>query len=185
MVEEGFTRKSSSRSFPKFSWPNAAEERERIEKEKREKKEKELRQKAAFDEACERINSRINDEIGSVQSCIDEKYAPKLHDVQKEIDVAILEANHQRECIEQEISDLQSRLSSLGFFKGKEKKAIQSQIDEAQKRLTGVSSTKDIQLIYQPKIDQINTEKQKSIDNAISEVRKKYPFPQLEDFKDV
>ena len=104
-----------------YSIQGAKEEKERILREEEERRERDSRQKAAFDEACERINSQIQEEVTSVTSPIEDDYAYKFRGIQREIDEAAAESKRQRENIQRQISDLRSQQSSLGLFKGKEK----------------------------------------------------------------
>lgn len=146
---------------------------------------KEERQKAAYDEACKKVDAQIQDEIASKTKIVLEEFDARLRDVQREIDKAIAENNRERDAIELQISDLRRQQSSLGFFKGKEKKALQVQIDKAQICLNVTLSQEQIQANYQPKIAQIHTEKQAEIDKITAQVQAKYPLPKLEDFAEV
>ena len=184
LAEAGFLEKSDLGNDPKYSWPGADEERDRLLKEEQERLEKEKKQRAAYDDACEKVNNQIESEIAVAIVSIEEEYNYKLRGIQREIDEAVAEANRQRDSLEKQISDLQSRQSSLGFFKGKEKKALQAQIDEAQSSLYNIKSQYSIESSYQPQINQLNDEKQKAIDAATSDVRSKYVLPKLEDFSE-
>ena len=110
----------------------------------------------------------------------------KINGANTKVDVPakINESNRQREDIQRQISDLRSQQSSLGFFKGKEKKILQTQIDDAQFRLKKVPSQQEIQTRYKPRIDQIYAEKQTAIDRIKSDIQSRYTLPKLEDFVD-
>ena len=165
-----------------YSVKGAKEEKERLLKEAEERRQREARQKAAYDEACAAINRQIQEEIEQITRRLSEDFDSRLNGVQREINEDISECNRQRESIERQISDWRSQQSSLGFFKGKEKKALQAQIDDAQSRLNGIPTQQQIQAKHQPKIDQINTEKKAEYDRISAEVRSKYTMPKLEDF---
>ena len=167
-----------------YSIQGAKEEKERILREEEERRERDSRQKAAFDEACERINSQIQEEVTSVTSPIEDDYAYKFRGIQREIDEAAAESKRQRENIQRQISDLRSQQSSLGLFKGKEKRALQAKIDEAQSSLNKIASEADIQAQYQPQISKLNAEKAAKIESITAEIKSKYPMPKLEDFQE-
>ena len=168
-----------------YCWPGAKEEKERLLREAEELRQKQIRQKAAYNEACARINGQIQDEVSAAKTAVDEEFDPKLRGIQREIKEAVDEANRQREAIQRQISDWRSQQSALGFFKGKEKKALQVQIDEAQSRLSKIPSQQDIQAGYQQKISQINSEKQEALKKKSAEIRSRYTMPKLEDFAEV
>ena len=178
LVKAGFIEKHLSG----YCWPGVKEEKERLLREKEELRQKQIRQKAAFDEECAKINGMIQKEISAVRASADEEYDLKLQEVQKEINKAIEEANRQRETIQRQISGLHSQQSSLGFFKGKEKRALQVHIDEMQSYLNKVPSQQIIREGYQSRIAQINIEKKEFIDRRSLEIRSCYPLPILEDF---
>lgn len=167
LSEEGFIEKHESG----YCWPGAKEEKERRE-----------RQEAAYKEACEALNRQIQEEIDIRVGRLSEEYDLRLNSVQREINEEMSEANRQRESIERQISDWRSQQSSLGFFKGKEKKALQAQIDEAQSQLNNIPTQQQIQAKHQPTIDKINDEKRAEIDRISAEVRAQYTMPKLEDF---
>ena len=144
LVAAGFLEKHNNG----YCWPGAKEEKERLAREAEELRQKQIRQKAAFDEACERINGQIQEEVSSATSPIEDDYEFKFRGIQREIDEAVAESNRQRESIQRQISDLRSQQSSLGLFKGKEKRALQAQIDEAQSSLNKIASQADIQAKY-------------------------------------
>lgn len=148
----------------------------------KERREREARQKAAYDEACAVVNRQIQEEIDLRVGRMSEEYDPRLNGIQREINEEISEFNRQRESIERQISDWRSQQSSLGFFKGKEKKALQAQIDEAQSQLNNIPTQQQIQAKHQPTIDKINDEKRAEIDRISAEVRAQYTMPKLEDF---
>lgn len=185
-VLDSLTKEGLIEKHPEgYCWPGAKEEKERLLREAEELRQKQIRQKAAYDEACARINGQIQDEVSAAKTSVDEEFDPKLRGIQREINEAIDEANRQREAIQRQISDLRSQQSALGFFKGKEKKALQGQIDEAQSRLSKIPSQQDIQAGYQPKISQINSEKQETLNKRSAEIRSRYTMPKLEDFAEV
>lgn len=180
LVEGGWLEK-----YPEgYCWPGAKEEKERLEREAEELRQKQIRQKAAFDEACERINCQIQEEVSSATSPIEDDYAYKFRGIQREIDEAVAESNRQRENTQRKISDLRSQQSSLGLFKGKEKRALQAQIDEAQGSLNKIASEADIQAKYQPQISQLNAEKAAKIESITAEIKARYPMPKIEDFQE-
>ena len=166
-----------------YCWPEINKERERQEKEAEERRQKEIKQKAAFDEACERINRQISSEIESVKATIDEEYAPMFLEIQKIIDSEVAENNRQIDEIKRHISDLRSQQSSLGLFKVKEKKVFQTQINEAQEQLNRLASQSDIQARYQPQISRINDEKAAKLESITAEIKAKYPLPSIKDFQ--
>ena len=160
----------------------AKEEKERLLREAKERRQRELRQRAAFDEACAKVNGQIQEELSAATAYIGEEYDTKLCGIQREINEAVNEANRQRDGIQRQISDLRGQKSSIGFFKGKEKKALQVQINEAQTHLNTIPSQQDIQARYQPQITQINSEKQAAINKAKAEIQSRYTLPKIEDF---
>ena len=105
-----------------------------------------------------------------------------MNDIQREINEEVSKCNRQRESIERQISDWRSRQSSLGFFKGKEKKALQAQIDEAQNRLNAIPTQQQIQANHQHAINRVNADKKAEVDRISAEVRSQYVMPKLEDF---
>ena len=178
LVEYGFVDQ-----YPEgYCWPGAKEERERILREEEERKQREARQKAAYDDACASVNKQIQEEIDLKVAQLSEGYDSRLSGIQREINEEISECNRQRESLERQISDWRSQQSSLGFFKGKEKKALQAQIDEAQNRLSAIPTQQQIQEKHQPAINQVNADKKAEIDRISAEVRSQYPMPKLEDF---
>ena len=178
LAEAGFLEKHGNR----YCWPGAKEEKERLEREAEELRQKQMRQKAAYDEACAKVNGQIQEELSAATASIGEEYDAKLRGIQREINEAVNEANRQRDGIQRQISDLRGQQSSLGFFKGKEKKALQVQIDEAQTHLSKIPSQQDIQARYQPQITQINSKKQAAINKAKAEIQSRYTLPKIEDF---
>lgn len=178
LAEAGFLEKHGNG----YCWPGAKEEKERLEREAEELRQKQMRQKAAYDEACAKVNGQIQEELSAATASIGEEYDTKLRGIQREINEAVNEANRQRDGIQRQISDLRGQQSSLGFFKGKEKKALQVQINEAQTHLNKIPSQQDIQARYQPQITQINSEKQAAINKAKAEIQSRYTLPKIEDF---
>lgn len=168
-----------------YSFIGAKEEKERLLKEAEERRQKEAKQRAAYDEACAAVNRQIQEEIDSRVSQIADDYESRLNEIQMELNKEISECNKQREEIERQINDLRSQKSSLWFFKGKEKKALQAQIDDAQNRLNTIPTQQHIQAKYQPTIDQVNSEKKTEINQITIEVKSLYPMPRLKDFVDV
>lgn len=181
LAEAGFLEKHPDG----YCWPGAKEEKEHLQREAEELRQKQIRQKAAYDDACAKMNGQIQEKVASATAAIDDEYASKLDEIQREFDEAVAESNRQRENIQRQISNLRSQQLSLGFFKGKEKKALLMQIDKAQTLLNSITSQQAIQSRYQPQIIQINAEKQAAIDNATAEIHSRYTLPKLEDFAEV
>lgn len=165
-----------------YSLIGAKEEKERLLKEAEERRQREARQKTAYDEACTAVNRQIQEEIDTQVSRLSEDYDSRLNGIQREINEEVSECNRQRESIERQISDWRSQQSSLGFFKGKERKVLQAQIDEAQNRLNAIPTQQQIQANHQPAINQVNADKKAEIDRISAEVRSQYVMPKLEDF---
>lgn len=157
------------------------EEKERALKTAEELSLKQFRQKAAYEEACTKINTQIQEEITSRISDISKEFDLRLQDVEIKMDEALAEISRQRE-IQRQIFELRRMQSRLGAFQGKARKALQAQIDEAESHLKTVPSQQQVRSDYQPKIDQIKMEKQEIIDNITAEVHSKYIMPKLEDF---
>ena len=168
-----------------YSILGAKEERERILKEAEERREREARQQAAYDEACSALNKKIKEEVDYRVSGISENYDSRIRGVQREIDEEISENNRQKESIQRQISDWRTQQASLGFFKGKEKKALQAQIDDAQNRLNAIPTNDQVKQKHQSVINQINAERQAEVDKITAEVRSQYTMPRLEDFADL
>ena len=178
LVEAGLIEK-----YPDgYCWPGAKEEKERLEREAEERRQKELRQKAAYDQAYEDVNRRIQEEIDSKTAIVAEDYDSKLQGIQREINEVIAENTRKRDGFKRQISDLRNQQSSLGFFKGKEKKALQAQIDELQRQMDALASESTIRSNFQPKIDEINRAKRIELDKVTAEVRSGYTMPKYEDF---
>lgn len=165
-----------------YCWPGAKEEKERLLKEAEERRQREIRQKAAYDDACAQIESQIKDETETKLALISEKYDSELRGIHREIDEENAENNRQRQELEQQISTWRSQQSSLGIFKGKEKKALQAQIDDARKRINAIPSAQQVQASFQSKLDRVNNTKKSDVDKMTSEVRSRYTMPKLEDF---
>ena len=55
--------------------------------------------------------------------------------MKKQRDFISVPSEQEKEKISNKISTLRTRMNSLGIFKGKEKKAVQAQIDELQSKL--------------------------------------------------
>lgn len=163
----------------------AKEEKERLLREAEERRQRELRQRAAFDEACAKIESQISDEIATKSASVSEEYDYQLRGIQREIDEANAENDRKRQGLEQQISEWNRQKSGLGFFKGKEKKALQAQIDDAQSTINAIPSKQQVQSSFQAKINQINGAKQAAIDKVTAEVRSQYTMPKFEDFAEV
>ena len=168
-----------------YCWPGAKEEKERLLREAEERRQRERRQRAAFDEACAIIESHISDEIVAKSASVSEEYDYQLRGIQREIDEANAENDSKRQGLEQQISEWNRQKSALGFFKGKEKKALQAQIDDAQSKINAIPSKQQVQSSFQAKINQINGAKQAAIDKVTAEVRSQYTMPKLEDFAEV
>lgn len=168
-----------------YSLKGAKEEKERLLKEAEERRQREAWQKAAYDEACAAINRQIQEEVDSRAGQLSESFDSRLGGIQREINEEISENNRQMESIERQISEWRSQQSSLGFFKGKEKKVLQAQIDEAQNRLNAIPTQQQVQAKHQPTINQINADKKAEIDRITAEVRSQYTMPKLEDFAEV
>ena len=168
-----------------YSIKGAKEEKERLLKAAEERREREARQKAAYDEACTDVNRRIQEEIDLRVSQLSEEYDPLLNGIRREINEEISECKRQRESLERQINEWYNQQSSLGFFKGREKKALQVQIDEAKRRLNALPTQQQIQANHQPAINQINADKQAAIERITAEVRSQYPMPKLEDFVEI
>lgn len=163
----------------------AKEKKERLLREAEERRQRELRQRAAFDEACAKIESQISDEIATKSASVSEEYDYQLRGIQREIDEANAENDRKRQGLEQQISEWNRQKSGLGFFKGKEKKALQAQIDDAQSKINAIPSKQQVQSSFQAKINQINGAKQAAIDKVTAEVRSQYTMPKFEDFAEV
>lgn len=160
----------------------AKEEKERLIREAEERRQKEECQKAAYDKACAKIEEQVQAEVSSVVNGISIEFDAKIQCIQRELYIAVEEVNRKREGIQRTISDLKSQQSALGFFKSKEKKILQSQIDEAQNVLYSIKTQQQIQAEYQPHFDNVLREKKEAIDKVVFEVRKKYPMPKYEDY---
>lgn len=172
-----------------YSLQCAKEEKERILKEAEERRQREARQKArqkaAYDEACSVLNKKIQEEVDYRVSRISENYESRKRGVQREIDEEISENNRNKESIQRQISEWRAQQASLGFFKGKEKKALQAQIDDAQNRLNAIPTNEQVKLKHQTVMDQINAERQAEVDRIPEEVSAQYTVPRLEDFADL
>lgn len=152
------------------------------EKEAEERRQKEQRQKAAHAAACAKIEEQIKAEAAPMVTSITDEYEVKLRNAQREMKKAISEADKQRDSIQGSISDLRSQKSSLGFFKFKEKKVLQAQIDELEKTLNAISTQQQIYYEYQLLFDRIEKEKKQATDKVMAQIRPKYPMPKYEDF---
>ncbi len=181
LVKSGFLEKHSNG----YCWPNAKQERERRQREEEERRQKNMRKRAAFEEACAKINVQIQKEISVEIALIDKEFEPELLRIQRIISDALNEREKQHESVEHHISELLSQQSTLGFFKIKEKKALQEKIDELQSFLNQVPSEKDIQEKYQSEIEQINKKRGEVIKKMEEEIRHRYSMPNIEDFAEV
>ena len=184
LVEAGLIEKHSDGYRFWYCWPGAKEEKERLQREAEELRQKQIRQKAAYDKACEEVYRQIQDEESVAALSIDKEYDAKIHEIQRVNDETINAAIRQRETIQHQISDLKNQRSSLGFFRGKEKKALLAQIDDAQSRLNIIPSQKEIQARFQSQIEQLNAEKNEAFDRRSKEIRSRYTLPKAEDFAD-
>ena len=95
-----------------------------------------------------------------------------------------MEADKQRNTIQEAISELRKQQSSLSIFRGKEKRAIQEQINEKQILLKQIPSFEEIQERYQPELKRINDDRLAEIQSVTDEISDKYVFPKREDFFD-
>ena len=163
----------------------AEEERERLLKEAEERRLKAERQKSAYEAACTEYELHIQKEAEPALNRISYEFDFTMQAVQQEMDTVIENANKQREYILFNISELQKKQSSLGIFKGKEKKELQMQINNLQNNLNCIASPQQIQAQYQPMKDCVLNDRQCAMDKAIAEVRAKYIKPKLEDFMNV
>lgn len=178
LVEAGMLEKHDEG----YCWMRAKEEKERLLREMEERKQREIRQKAAYDEACIKVEAQINGEIAEKVAGISEEFDSQLRGIRREIDGVNAENNRQRENYEQQISDWRRQQSSLGFFKGKEKRALQAQIDDAQRKIDAISSVQQVEASFQTRINQVNVARNTAVNNISAEVRVKYPMPKYEDF---
>lgn len=160
----------------------AKTEKERLIKEAEERRQKEQRQKAAHAAACAKIEEQIKAEAAPMVTSITDEYEVKLRNAQREMKKAISVSDKQRDSIQGSISDLRSQKSSLGFFKFKEKKVLQAQIDELEKTLNAISTQQQIYYEYQLLFDRIEKEKKQATDKVMAQIRPKYPMPKYEDF---
>jgi hypothetical protein len=143
-----------------YCWPHAEEESAKI-----------------FREAKERIKKST------------EGIDAQIMKVRKEIDSEIAESHAQQESLDREISDLRTKQSSLGFFKVKEKKVLQDQIDAVQSKKDRIATQQQIEEKYLPITGQLESEKQAEIDKIHSEFHTRYPnirylFQKIDDFDD-
>lgn len=168
-----------------YSLIGAREEKERLLKEAEERRQREARQRAAYDEACARIESQINEAATSKVAVVSEEFDSKLSGIRREINEENAKNSRQKQRLEQQISDWRSQQSSLGFFKGKEKKALQAQIDDAQRKIDALFTPAQVEASFQDRINQVNAEKQTAIEKIKSEVRSQYTMPKIEDFSEV
>lgn len=165
-----------------YCWPGVKEEKERLSREAKERKERERRQLAAYDEGCRRVEAQISAEIAAKSASVSESFDYQLREIQREIDRAIAENDLKRQRLEQQISVWNSQKDKLGFFKRKEKNALQAQINDAQSRLDTFVSAQQIEASFKPRLDQVNNAKNAVIDSIRAEVVSKYPLPEYEDF---
>ena len=128
------------------------------------------------------MNRQIQEEIDINIEALSEEYDLRLNSIHREIIEEISECKRQFENIERQIANWRSQQSSLGFFKGKEKRALQAQIDEAQSNLNAIPTQSEIQAKHQPTINQINADKKAAIERIASQVQSQYTMPNLEDF---
>ncbi|MBR3392593.1 MAG: TIR domain-containing protein [Firmicutes bacterium] len=135
--------------------------------------------RAAYDEACAKVRQQMQEEVDARVSVIYDKYESRLKEVQAELDKALNETDQQRSTIQEKISSLRNQQASLGLFKGKEKKALQIQIDKEEFHLGQIPSKVKIQTQYQPRINQIKEEKRAEVIQIETEVKAKYPLPTL------
>jgi hypothetical protein len=170
LVEAGYI----DRDGDGFCWHGVKEEKERQE-----------RQKTAYDEACTRIRRQIQEEAAASASSVVSSYDSQLSAIQREIDQAASEAASQRARIEKKISNLCATLDSLGFFQRKEKKELQTQIEELRFQRSKIPSRKDIEWQYNAQITRIKKERQTAVDRVTEAVKSKYIMPRPEDFSDI
>lgn len=163
----------------------AKEEKDRLLREARERRQKEERQNAAYEAAYEQVEEQIQNEVRPISERISEEYDSQIRGIEREMNEAVSSVNRQRESIQNKIQDLNNRKASLGLFKGKEKKAVQAEIDIMQTQLNVVASEQQVRGQYQPSIEQISQDKNNAISVATKEVRVKYTMPRFEDFADV
>lgn len=145
-------------------------------------KQKEERQKEAYNVACAKIEEQIQTEALPIINSITTEFDIKIQGLQIELNEAIDAVNRKREETEKIISDLRSKQCSLGFFKGKEKKMLQVQIDETQNTLNTLATQQQIQSEYQQRINKLVRDRQAAVDGAFSDIRKNYIMPKYEDY---
>lgn len=165
-----------------YCWKGAKEEKEKLQKEAEKRKQCEIRRIAAYEEACARVESQIKDETNAKVISVYEEYNIKLRSIQREIEEENAENERKKQELERQISNLRSQQASLGFFKSKEKKALQIQIDAVQEKINAIPSAQQVQSSFQSRIDQMNNAKRSEADKVIAEVRSHYTMPRLEDF---
>lgn len=181
-LEELITYKCIEEHLDGYCWAGAKEEKARLLKEAEERRKKEERQKVAYTAACAEIESQIQKEVSSTADSLSDEYDARIHVIQREMNEAIDIANKQRELIQNEVSDLLKKQSTLGFFKGKEKKVLQVQINEMQNRLNAVVAQQQIQSNYQSEVEKISQYKKEAIDKVVAQAYSKYTMPKYEDF---
>lgn len=142
-------------------------------------------QKSAYNDACRKVDAAIESKMQERKMRISSFYASQIEAIASELNFELQAVISSRKQITAQISSLQSRRSSLGLFKGREKQALQEQIDALQRKMSSLSTEEAIRASYQPQIDAIKQKEAGELQSIESSLREDNPYPQFEDFADI
>lgn len=145
-------------------------------------REKQEQQEYAYKQACQKIEDIIQAEIAKQSKPICEEYDLNIKKLNEKMNDEIVENEKKTAPIEEEITNLKREKTSLGLFRGKEKKKIQESIDALLKRLNTIGTTEDIRKKYKIQFDFLAKKQTENLAVMKEEIRAKYVMPKLEDF---
>lgn len=168
----------------------AEEERRRREEEERRKREEEARRVAeeakakaeaeqkAWEEEAARIKAIREDVLAKRLSSIEEVRLKDLTDAESEKNNALSQCENALAETTKSVSDMESELSSLGFFAFGRKGELKKSIETGKQKIQDLSSQKDsIIKTYEEKVAAVNNKADKDAENARPDIEKEYPIP--------
>lgn len=136
----------------------------------------------AYVEECKRINKEYEAELAIIKEKITAEYQQKrnalISEKNRKVEEAI-KSEVDRIFIQNDISSMQSELSSLGFFSGKRKKELEFKISKAEQQLSCMLTVTQVESVYQKKLDELDAKENAQFSRERDDLRKfKYPLPQ-------
>lgn len=157
-------------------------EREHLCEQTRIKREKKAADEKAYKEACELLESKISQETQPIIKKIMLDYEPMFSQLRIQNGEKQAHLLKDKTNCEIQITTLQKRKGSLGFFERTEKRELQQEIESARTKLDQIiERLNQLTVSAQMQMFELEQRRNDEIDAVNTSVRSKYPFPKQND----